>query len=459
MVVNDEKIMKIRILSVDCLKGASGIEFHSFYGAMSFVDYDVLIIDPEHIPYRWLLDTAFLKRYPNNTIWAYADYDNGLSYELKGSMARRDRETRLLLMKTAGIVLCFLRNRGELLYCAQNTNSAKNYSTLHRYSWLPVRNIVNDFEKREGKLVGEVTKTHPFRQYFLALQDELRYEVIINTENAIEGLKTIARNKVGEVIAFELPFGPGRFIFLPPPSSKSADKKIAAVLIDCIRKSLEWSIPIDKPVWMKQYGLPGEENMQVELKKIDEELRYVDEKRATVQRKIDESELVKGLLYESGKYGLEPPVRKAFRILGFHVLEPEKYQEDYDLFIKEGNLLIIGEIEGAEKQVDVQKYRQLLDYVTDATLKGEKCKGILIGNGYKNMEPSQRSEQFTEHAIRGCESQKYCRIATPELYKAVKTILANPDNEEIKKTIKKKILSCESEFKLSSLQLPVNDKR
>lgn len=159
--------------------------------------------------------------------------------------------------------------------------------------------------------------------------------------------------------------------------------------------------------------------------------------------------MLKGMLYEQGKYGLEPPIREAFRILGFKVLDPEEYEEDYDLYIREPNLTIIGEIEGSNKQVDVQKYRQLLDYVSTKVEEGENIKGILIGNGFINVDPDKRTEQFTEKAILGCRRQKFCRMTTYELFKAVRAILSESHNKRLKKSVKQKVLKCDDEFKFN----------
>ncbi len=108
---------------------------------------------------------------------------------------------------------------------------------------------------------------------------------------------------------------------------------------------------------------------------------------------------------------------------------------------------MIGEIEGSIKAIDIGKYRQLLDYVEDLRPKVKNCKGILIGNGYLDTEPSKRSEQFTEHTKEGCDKQKFCRMNTYELYKAISAILSRPKDQGLKDLIKQKILSCEGEFK------------
>jgi hypothetical protein len=91
-----------------------------------------------------------------------------------------------------------------------------------------------------------------------------------------------------------------------------------------------------------------------------------------------------------------------------------------------------------------------LDYVEASEQKGIRCKGILIGNGFLDVDPSLRGEQFSEHAIKGCERQKYCRLTTYELYKAVSAVLSNPEDQDLRNLIKDKILNCEGEFKFDT---------
>jgi len=439
--------MRLKVLCVDCLKellGCSNVDYISFFDSQSFVDYDAVIIDPVNIPYKWLLNGGIkVKRQADGSMWAYSSRDFSFGKELMEVMERRAKEIKLLLEKTSGIVICILRERNQSLNYLVETNRSSDSRVIHMYSWLPrhkfsYKNQTVDFtfapycfnlEIRESKEVGEIDKKHAFLQYFDALKDMISPEVVMNYPEILKIITPIAKNKVNEVIAFEINWEKGKFVFLPPFTSQD-DKKVVGVLIDCIRKSLNWSVSLTKPEWLGKYTLPDEKGLQKQLMNIENELKVVEIKRNDIQNEINEIEVMKSLLYETGKYGLEPAVRRAFRILGFSVLEPEEYQEDYDLFANESSFLVIGEIEGTEKQVDVQKFRQLLDYVADAISNGKNAKGILIGNGYINMEPSQRPEQFTEHAIRGCESQKYCRIATTELYEAVRTVLAHPNNVE-----------------------------
>lgn len=455
--------MKFKVLAVDSRIVGGNVTNASFYNASSFSDYDVVVIDPISISDAW----KNVKSRDDGSLLVYSNSDQGFSKALVEIVKQRAEETRLLLEKTEGIVVCFLRQKGPILNYKSSSFTDEHASSIHRYSWLPrkeysywegARKIQRkcwfpgysfDPIPRIGQVLGEIDKTQPFSQYFMSLKEEIHFEAVINDTELLRVAKPIAKNKVGEVIALELSFGQGKFVFLPPPSKSIDEEKASGVLIDCIRKSLHWTQPLIKPDWINKYELPGEAEVEQQVEKVQKNIANLEKKKQSRQERRDKLEMLKGMLYEQGKYGLEPPVREAFRILGFNVLEPEEYEEDYDLYIREPTLTIIGEIEGSNKQVDVQKYRQLLDYVSTKVEEGENIKGILIGNGFINVDPDKRTEQFTEKAILGCRRQKFCRITTYELFKAVRAILSESHNKGLKKSVKQKVLKCDDEFKFN----------
>jgi len=450
--------VKFKALTVDFNIVGKNITNVSFYRAPSFSDYDVVIIDPIGVSDVW----KNIAPQEDGFLLVYSDRDKGVSKTLVGIMEQRAEEAKLLLQKTGGLVVCFLRQKGPILNYKSKFFSLNEYArSIHRYSWLPSRKYSHgdysytfssqyfDPVPRVGQEIGEIDKTHPFVQYFAALKKQICFEAVINDDELFRVAKPIAENKVGEVVALELSFGRGKFIFLPPPKEPINKEKISGVLIDCIRKSLHRTQPLTKPDWINKYELPGESPIKKEIEKLQEKIASLEKKKQKIEEQRDKLEMLKGMLYEQGKYGLEPSVREAFRILDFKVLDPEEYEEDYDLYIKETDLTIIGEIEGSNKQVNVRKYRQLLDYVNNKVEEGENAKGILIGNGFIDVDPDERTEQFTEKAILGCRRQKFCRMTTGELFKAVRAILSDPHNRELKESIKQKILKCDDKFKFN----------
>lgn len=401
--------MKLKILSVNFPIEGAGIEnCDGIHTAPSFSDYDAVIIDPRDIPdFSWEERSQF-------------DF-----------LYNKKEELESLLKITKGIVVCILRTGGN------------NLGLINRYSWLPV-----DFPviSRKGKETKLVNKHHPFNQYLNAFKDSLYFEAVLLPSS--RKFMPIATNKVGEFIAVEDSFGEGKLIFLPPTNNPDP-KKVGGVLIDCIRGSLEWSAPSWKPDWLSAYSLPGEAEITTAINELDDKISEIEKSKKEFEAEHDRRGMLKSLLYEQGKYGLEPAVREAFRVLGFNVLNPEDYDEEYDILSREGDLTVIGEIEGSENLIDIGKYRQLLDYVDrEETSNDQKVKGILVGNGLIKKKPEDRGEQFTEPVIRGCKARGFCRITTYELYRTVDAVLSGAIQNE---DAKRELLNCDDEFKLSGI--------
>jgi hypothetical protein len=437
--------MKLKILSVDFPIEGKGIENYSFYDAPSFSDYDVVIIDPEKISNLWV---GKIRPEDDGSLWTFTSYDKGFGNAMTALMSRRNEELKHLLTITKGIVVCVLRNYGPILRISSFRGADRSWS-IDRYSWLSSVVSLNAI-LRIGKEIKIVNKHHPFNQYLNAFKDSLYVEAVLQTYRNENKILPIATNKVDELIVVECSMKGGGKLILIPPLDNHDPEKVGGVLIDCLRGTLKWGTPSLKPDWVSAYSLPGENEIIAKIEDLDNEILKIEKRKEGFEAEYKRFEMLKGLLYGQGKYGLEPSVREAFKILGFNVLEPDKYDEEYDLFSKEEDLIVIGEIEGSEKQVDNEKYRQLLEYVIDCeeTLNGKRVKGILIGNGFIKIKPEEREEQFTDAAIRGCRSRRFCRITTFELYKAAQAVLSGAIQKE---EIKKQILNCEDEFKLSTI--------
>lgn len=431
--------MKIKMLAVEFPLLGRDATTASFYDAYSFSDYDVLVIDPADISEKWEKKVV---PHSDGSLHTYFRYDGGFGKSLLAIMEVRRWETELLLQVTGGIVVCFLRLTGTHLQLSDDPSHPLAQKWLvDRYSWLPV-NL--DLSYCVGQEIGEIDRQHSFSQYFTEFKNDICFEVRLASSHSC---RSIAKNKVGEIIAAEVPFGQGKFIFLPPLAEGVERKRLSAILIDCIHKSLGWTISLAKPDWADKYEVPGELEARREIEGVEVKMSKLTEELEKSQERLRNLEMIKSLLYGQGKYVLEPAVRRAFRILGFNVLQPEEYEEEYDLYAPEDDLVVIGEVEGTLGQIDIKKYRQLLDYVERESEKGKKCKGVLIGNGYWEEKPEERGEQFTSEAILGARRQKFCRMTTFELFKSVCYVLAESSKEEIKQSIKQSILSCEDEFK------------
>ncbi|MDI6869307.1 MAG: hypothetical protein QMD88_06970 [Coprothermobacterota bacterium] len=455
--------MKLKILSVDFTFNIDKVENAHFESKVSFADYDVVIINPRNIPTKWF-DRSEKRK--DGTYTLYSGYDEGLIREILELMERRAEETRLIVEKNHGIVVCFLIEPGMALDWVGYNEKLKSSVThkIKRYDWLSAiqpfkKGFDRYFKKRYGKEIGKIHQGHPFSDFISNLKDYIRYEVVLNDQifsdftDAERYVRPIATNRASELIAFEVSSADGKLIFLPPILIEADPQKVAGTLFNCIKEVMNNPDLGPAPDWLGNYRLPGEDELEKQLREIQEEEEKIKNKKKEINEHRYNLDLLKGLLYGKGKITLEPAVRKAFKIIGFNVLDPDSYEEEYDLYAEEGDLLIIGEIEGSDNQIDVKKYRQLLDYVDKAVQNGKKCKGLLIGNGCLDKEPNSRGEQFTKEVINGCRTHGFCRITTFELFKAINKILGTPNNNETKERIKRSIIECKYEFLFDQLDI------
>ena len=75
-------------------------------------------------------------------------------------------------------------------------------------------------------------------------------------------------------------------------------------------------------------------------------------------------------------------------------------------------------------------------------------KGILVGNGFRLKDPQERTEQFTQKAIDSATGNHFCLLATDTLFQLVRKVLNDPDNDDLKRQIRQKLLTTDGVFSL-----------
>ena len=296
--------MKLKILSVDFPLEGQGIENASFWDAPSFSDYDAVIIDPLLLSAIW---SKKIQPDSDGTRWSYSHSDGGFGRYIKDFFDRRMKEIELLANVTGGILVCIIRQIGPSLNLTSHQYNKDKKSSVNRYSWFP-NSMLYPYHylpvERFGESINLIDKKHSFSQYITALGQHIFHEAIVGGK-VVEIVKPFATNKVGEFIGCEVPFKKGKIILLPP--LKEIDRpKLSGIFIDCIRKNLHWNEPLAKPTWLPKYSLANEKPIKSEidsLKEREKEIKkFIDEQ----EKKMFRLEMVKSLLYEQGKHGLEP---------------------------------------------------------------------------------------------------------------------------------------------------------
>jgi len=446
--------MKLRILSVGLQLEHDQITNADLLEARSLHDFDVVLIDPTRVIDLFSVRQAIVEMMDGYRV---IKWDNiGTGHRIARNINRRKLEARQFL-KCGRLLICILRALDVAYLCSHvgdAPNPREEDKWVNNYGWFPLQysDSVDFLLPASGDKISLSDSASPFASYFNDFNCQLCYEAYLREEGKpfyFENFHTIADTYGGFPVAFTFELDAGQVVFLPPVEN-SDPKKLADVLLGCIltnRGTIEQTEP---PPWLSDYkaSVPGllqlEQEMEthtVNLQKLTAQLDDLGEQKAEKEKYLK-------LLYEQGKFQLEPVVRDALSLLGFTAKEADP--SDGLLVSHEGAALL--EVEGKDdKAVNIDKCRQLLDYVVDDETKTQQAKkGILVGNGFRLKNLGERTEQFTRRAIESATGNHFCLLTSEILFHLVCQVLEKPDNGELKTQIRKQLLATDGLFQLKS---------
>lgn len=400
----------------------------NFDDAVCLSDYEAMVFDPRALGNAQINAAAFF---------------------------RRQAELGDLVQRKGGLLVCFLRPPSQVQLIGSGA-----FDVLNIFDSADMRALGM---VRETLRMGTTTKWGVVKGakgvtsgYLLALMGRLRSEAFLQTDEArlrSYAGKLVAVNSAGWPVGVEFECGPGRICFVPVPQDVP-EGQLGSVIARMVEEHYGGPIEMDTPGWVDAVSVPGAD---ANIARISELERQREEIGAEFSRLgTERSELLnfRVLLYGYGKSVLEPVVRRAFRKLGLKVLEPEEYEGEWDIDLtdEESGASAVGEVEGSEGAINVDKLRQLLDYVESEENEGRSRKGILVGNGYRlrPWDEAERLDQFTQMAVTRAARYGYCLLPTTELFAAVCAVLKSPEDEGLKKHIRDSILSTVGPWKLTT---------
>jgi hypothetical protein len=391
----------------------------NFNDPISFIDYAAFVFDPSAMSQV---------THPENYL-------------------RRQNEVRDLVSVKGGIVLCFMRQNVAIGFGLPTGRGADSYGVLDLAAPNPIGQIRSTLRGGSGSHVELIPGARGASAgYFRVLQRAVRFAAYLEAQPAnlaSVGGTVLALDSVSHPIAVEFVVGPGRICVVTVPDGATGDR-VGSAIARVVEAHFGGPTQIEAPPWAIDVVVPGANAHDASIATLEERKAQIETEIQQLTQKRADLLNYRVLLYGYGRSVLEPVVRSAFRLLGFGVPEPEKYSGECDLELNsDAALPAIGEIEGSEGLINVDKYRQLLDYIQAEALEDRDHKGILIGNGWRLAAPesTERQNQFSDHALRGARKNGFCLMPTAELFKAVCSVLENPQDEGLKIKIRGSILS------------------
>jgi hypothetical protein len=350
-----------------------------------------------------------------------------------GELVLKETQVQELLNQKAGVVLVLLTSTEDGAYI--------NGRVFDGY-YLLGSSLAGKFSVKPG--TGTSYKLAPTassagRKYFRTLEGHLQFDGYLS--KIPEGATVIAHNSVDQVISAQVNVGNGKVIVLPLPAGVTLER-IGAAVVETVIALLKDDPEIVEPDWASSILVPSSNShdaLITELRNrhrdIKEQLKELESKKANLLR-------FRHLLYGTGKTVLETAVRVAFRLLQFEVPEPEEYSGEWDVELRlPDGRTAIGEVEGAEGVVSVDKFRQLHHYLGEELFAGRNHKGVLVGNGFRLQEPSSRPPQFSEHTINAALKFGVCLVPASELFNCATSVLENPEDHALRRETRESLLS------------------
>jgi hypothetical protein len=422
-----------------------------FFEGISFSSVDTLFIDSQSINRRWTYDLPVDKDGIRRT---YVHSDRGFGRVLTRLFHKRRDETADLLYKAGGLVVCRLHPRGEALEVVSDNGVAEH---IDRYSWLPSVSLVDKqyqlsfpsnarFLPRSGEDIFFENTGTPFEEYLRQFAGRISYRAVyqdlISTPIERFGI-VLARNRVGDIVAAQLPYDEGLLVLLPPVHGVSPAEEASALLQAAKRATLRPAF-FSEPDWLASYPLKGEDSLRDELSRLSDRREKISEKIEEISKRLVELTRYKRMLYTHGRWSVVPAVADALRILGFEV---DEVGRDLIVHSRDGDALVV--VAATDGQaIDVLDYRHLLDQVDRARTSGEgPGKGVMVVSASCALDPKRRPTEFKPEVLRGCKSQGFCLVRAYSLYKLVQLVLSQGPSQKELSSIRKAILECEGEFR------------
>jgi len=278
---------------------------------------------------------------------------------------------------------------------------------MNQYDWLPITRLASFVQQGQGERITR-TKSSPFDDY-LKLDKVLWFAHLTALKDSAE-YETLAKNKADFPVACRFKVGSGSIYFLP----YSTNQKYPEVILNCLAKFSGGRVRRRPPDWITSWILPREGELGKQITGITEEITTLQSRSQELKSKLYELSRVKSLLYERDT-PLQDAVKAAFKELGLS-LEKED-EKDFVFSGAEGR--VIFEVTGSEGSIEVDKFRQLLDYLTTENKQGTSAKSILVGNHQIDLPPEKRGQPFTQKAMTQSKVHDTCLLPTVELYRAI----------------------------------------
>jgi len=424
----------VRALAVGWELSGPDVLAGDFPYADSFASFDAVLVDPQAVDGLWQ-GQALLE--PDGTWRVYPGRDHGFSKALENLLLTRRTEVEDLLLRVGGTLVVRVRPPGEPLEIGGTPPRR-----LGRYDFLPRASLVANpyhlslpqglrFLPRRGRDIPTVDEDSPFFTY-LAEFASRGYEACLVPTLGVPlpafG-RVLAQNRVGDVVAFQLPVGSGHIVFLPAfPGADPAEgwRLLAGALAELTASPLGPTAPD----WLAHYILPGEDKLRQAQQQLESARQDLHRRVASLRQAQVEYEAYQGLLYPRGTQGLRVSAKKALTQLGFSC--SERTPRFLLATCEEGELLVRVALSPHEPIGPAEHRALLVELDRVRSEERRDARGALLGVVEPRLDPRRRGWTWSEPVERSAREQKFLLLEGTELWRAVCAVLKGTPPERVR---------------------------
>jgi len=421
------------------------IERAPFGAAVSLAGRGLALLDPAGLPALWGHVAAGADgKYTTN-----AETDGGLGNSLIALLRRRRREVAEL-MAAGGTLVSYLRPVGSPLYIRRRSRRGPVAVIVHAYSWLPDEPAVAQLviASAPGREPRAADTDHPAWQLLHAQDADAAWQAVLANEQLHPAWHVVATDRLGRPVALEVAVGRGRIVFVPPVVGDA--ERCGELLVQCFAPVAEEEPEPEPPAvteppdWLADHLLPGQAGLDDRLAELSGELERVQAELADVRACHEELAALSKLTYAATNPELADAVAAALRKLGFGV----ETDEDGCLLVasEEGNAVVA--VAASAAVIESEPYWLLVRRFED---EAEPPAGIIVGNAWCEAPPDQREAPFSDLLRRGAEHRGLCLLPSTGLHAAMAALVARPDDEALRRSLRQAILAATGPCDLAPL--------
>ncbi|MGI8552444.1 MAG: hypothetical protein ACR2PL_16895 [Dehalococcoidia bacterium] len=408
------------------------IDNYSFFSAPSFFDYDAILVEPDAV--SQVIEEIVSGGTAQNT-GAQEPIVNaptaGLNVGLADQLRRRRDEAERLLQR-GGTIAVFARPARVHPHIA-------GFSHADSYSWLPNPASISYAEPflvpAFGTKVIPTDSSSPLASFVEGYQQWFHYRAYFSERipNFSSSAHVFARSVGGAAVGVEFRYGSGRIIFLPAMYQVPAGDPrftLASTLLEGLRQSVHAAQEDEAPAWAGTIPLPGVEPLEAAAERATRQLTEAQEQFTEAQANLRQLTRYRRLLWQEGRYGLEPVVRDAFQALGFYVT----LDLDRPLVLEADGHTAFVEVEGSQETVVEWPYFRLQKRLEKDLLETRQPKkGVIVVNGQRSMAPAERSAPYSDTLRVAAENYRYALLTAEQLLSLVREALEHPEPDSLRR--------------------------